>query len=299
MDDYSSIAIVIVNYCRLQDTMECIESIFRNNIFLFDPVIILIDNGSTDNSYAIFQQVYKKNKKIILDHTNKNLGFSGGYNRGIQIAIDKKVDWVFLLNNDTVIENNAINLLINPDYDIVIPKILVHAQPEIIWSAGSKWRRFPPGVVIRGYFKKDNIRYNNQEMIEYATGCAVMIKREALLKLGGFDEEFISYLEDNDFFYRANKLKLRILYQPKSIIYHKISKTFGEYSKKKWFLLGRNSALFYLKNNRFSFFILINYAVWFIAREIIKRNITLIPSFSRGLISGIHQVHSKNREHKK
>jgi len=293
MGDNNSLAVLIVNYCRAQDTIECVESILEKNEFFYDPIIIIIDNGSKDDSFNVFKKVYKNNKQIILEQTTKNLGFAGGYNFGIQIALNYKFQWIFLLNNDTIIGKQAINWLMDPHFDIIIPKILVHAKPNIVWSAGAKWRMFPPGVVIRGYLRKDHERYNKQEIIKYATGCAIMIRREALIKLGGFDEEFDSYLEDNDFFYRAEKLDLQILYQPNSIIYHKISKTYGNYSKIKWFLIGRNSVLFYLKDNRFSIFMWAIFAIWVIIRELIKGKIFLLPSFMRGIFVGIQHIKSK------
>jgi len=295
MSDCVSISIVIVNYCRIKDTLDCIYSILQNNKFTNDPKIILIDNGSNDNSFSVFQETYKNDKRIILDRINNNLGFSGGFNRGIQIAISIETTWILLLNNDTLIEKNGINYLINTDFDIVIPKILVFNQPELIWAAGAKWRRFPPGIVIRGYYKKDSSPFNIPQNIKYATGCAIMIKRDALQRLGGFDEDYGSYLEDNDFFYRASQLSLKILYQPLSIIYHKGSSTLGELSKEKWFLLGRNSVLFYLKNNRFSFLSYLTYFIWFMLREIIKGNIRLIPVFFRGVFSGFEYLYSKKR----
>lgn len=296
MGEKKSLVVVIVNYCRAQDTIECVESILEKNEFFYDPAIIIIDNGSEDDSYEVFEKIYKDNKQIILEQTPNNLGFTGGYNFGIRIALNYQIRWILLLNNDTVIEKQAINLLMDPQYDIIIPKILVQDKPNLVWSAGAKWRMFPPGVVIRGYLKKDHERYNKQEIIKYATGCAIMIRREALIKLGGFDEEFGSYFEDNDFFYRAEKLELKILYQPKSIIYHKISKTYGNYSKIKWFLIGRNSVLFYLKENRFSIFTLAFFAIWVIVRESIKGKFYLVPSFIRGLFEGIQQIKSKNRK---
>lgn len=291
MPDNDSVAIVIVNYCRSEDTIECINSIITNNLFVTPPIFIVIENGSTDNSYLALQHTYEDKKNIIIKRTHQNLGFAGGYNLGIEMAINENVKWVFLLNNDTVIEENAINYLFNPDFDIVIPKILVYSQKQLIWSAGAKWKRFPPRVVISGYLQKESNQYNQQKIIKYATGCAIMITKEALLKLGKFDEEYLSYFEDYDFFFRASQLNLRTLYQPQSIIYHKVSKTLGENSKKKWFFLGRNSVLFYLKNNRFSFFHWLSYFLWVVIRDVLKGNFRLLPSFFQGVIDGINQVY--------
>lgn len=294
MNERGLVAVVIVNYCRMKDTLECIDSILEDDEFQNNLLIILIDNGSNDNSYEVFLQEYKNDKRIIVEKTNQNLGFTGGYNRGIELAISSKADWVFLVNNDTIVKKNSLKKLIDPDYDILIPKILVYSQPELVWAAGAKWRSFPPGIIIRGYLKKDKQLYNKSNIIEYATGCAIMIKTEALQKVGGFDENFVNYFEDYDFFYRSKESGLKILYQPQSIILHKISITLGDNSKEKWFFLGRNSILFYRKNKRFSIFTLLSYTIWTIIREIFKGKFKQLQSFLQGIIAGIEFVNSNH-----
>lgn len=294
MNESVLVAVVIVNYCRMKDTMECIDSIMENDEFQNNLLIILIDNGSTDNSYEVFLQEYKNDKRIIVEKTNQNLGFTGGYNRGIKLAISSKANWVYLLNNDTIVEKNSLKKLIDPDYDILIPKILVYSEPELVWAAGAKWRSFPPGIIIRGYIKKDKQLYNKSKIIEYATGCAIMIKTEALLKVGGFDDNFVNYFEDYDFFYRAKEFGLKTYYQPQSIILHKISKTLGDNSEEKWFFLGRNSILFFRKNKRFSLLTLLSYTIWIIIRETFKGKFKQLQSFLHGINAGIKFINSNH-----
>ena len=281
------LAIVIVNYCNAQDTVECISSILTNNEFSTDPIIILVDNGSIDNSYDIFMNTYAEDKCIYLSRNEKNLGFSAGFNSGIKLAKLYDPDWILLLNNDTVIGECAVNLLMDSKFDIIIPKILLHRDEKIIWAAGAKWRRFPPGVIIYGFLKKDNKEFNIPRKITYATGCALMMNKYSLEMLGGFDEEYESYFEDYDLFYRANCAGLGVFYQPNSIIYHKVSKTLGDFSKKRWYLLGRNAVRFYYQKKWFPPHVIVFHAIWFLVRETAKGKLSLLPSYLSGIIDGL------------
>jgi len=284
------LAIVVVNYCNAQDTVECISSIISNNQFSSDPIIVLIDNGSHDNSYDIFKNTYAKDKRIYLSRNEKNLGFSGGFNSGIKLAKLFEPDWIFLLNNDTLIGKNAINILMDCRFDIIVPKILLESNKKIVWAAGARWRNFPPGVIIHGLLKNDNKAFDIPGKIIYATGCALMMSKNSLDILGGFDEKYESYFEDYDLFYRANASGLIVFYQPNSKIYHKVSKTLGNFSDKRWYLLGRNSVRFYYKNKWFPPYVIVLHAIWFIFRETARGKISLLPSYLAGVISGFKQI---------
>ncbi|MHB8132806.1 MAG: glycosyltransferase family 2 protein [Anaerolineaceae bacterium] len=284
--DNQKLVIIIVNYCKSQDTIDCINSLFENNTFKQEPTIVLIDNGSEDNSFEVFFRLFGEDNRIRLIQNKNNSGFTGGYNLGIKFAKSLNPDWIFLLNNDTLIDENAINYLMDENYDIVIPKILVYENPAIIWAAGARWRNFPPGVVMQGHMNKDILKYNIPGKMEYATGCAIMLNKDSISRLGGFDEDYESYFEDYDFFYKANQLNLKIFYQPASVIFHKVSRTLGNYSKKRWYLIGRNSVLFYLGKNRFRSYVFYFHIIWFIIREVVKGNFILLPSYVSGIIEG-------------
>lgn len=292
MKNNEKIITIIVNYCKPQDTIECVKSVL-NSKNISSIFILIVDNGSNDDSYYLLSNYFLNESRIKIISTHKNLGFTGGYNIGIKYALERNFDWVFILNNDTTVLDNTIRFLLNPSYDVVIPKILVYDTPNFVWSAGAKWRKFPPGVIMEGYLKNDSADLNRSKKINYATGCAIMIRQNSLKLLNGFDDDFINYFEDYDFFYRANQIELNIYYEAKSIVFHKISQTLGNFSKERWFFLGRNSFLFFRKNNRFPYPTFIIYVVWFLFRESLKGNIALLPSFINGLIAGRNFLEKK------
>lgn len=285
INDIKNVAIVVVNWERPLDTIECLTSIFQEKIPQHH--VIVVDNGSSDNSVEIIKTKFPQ---IHLVRVEKNRGFSYGYNIGIQHALQIDVENVLLMNNDTIADPMAIQHLLSTNYDIAVPKILFYDDPSMVWSAGAKWRFFPPAVVMTGFKKKDSSKFDTEKYLEYATACAFLAKRTVFEQIGGFDETFINYMEDFDFFYRANKHGFKIIYIPKSRIYHKVSKTLGESSPQKWFFIGRNIVYFYRKENRFPWWMLIISTVWIMLRELCKGNYRSISSFLNGYKLGIKLI---------
>ena len=93
-------------------------------------------------------------------------------------ALKSEAEQIFLLNNDTTLEQRAIEVLRSADWDVAIPKILFYDQPETIWAAGARWRPFPPAVVMNGYLRTDGAAYDRPQPLQYATGCALLARRQ-------------------------------------------------------------------------------------------------------------------------
>jgi GT2 family glycosyltransferase len=263
------------------DTIECIQSVLRGG-FPTNQVIV-IDNGSLDGS---FEQIYLRCPEVVLQRLPKNLGFAGGYNFGIEIALTAGAEQVFLLNNDTIIEQDTIQILMSSDCDVAVPKIYFHSEPNRIWSAGARWRHFPPMVVMRGYNKPDSSRYNVPVNLEYTTACALMVRREVIEQVGSFDPEFENYHEDYDFAYRVRAAGFKIGYIPNARVWHKVTQSLGLASTRFWWYLGRNSVLFYRKDNRFPVWNLTTYLAWITLRELLKMNFLQLKEFWRGVQVG-------------
>ena len=143
------VTVIIVNWQRAQDTIECVRSVQQSKHT--DVRILVVDNGSQDNSVA---QLRESLPGVTLLSLPENLGFSGGYNAGIREALKHDADFLFLLNNDTVIEPDTISQLLAAPWDVAIPKILYFDAPDTIWSTGAQWRRFPPSVKMIGPAKQ-------------------------------------------------------------------------------------------------------------------------------------------------
>ncbi len=283
LPEQEQIVVIIVNWNRPQETIACIQSLRVCNYG--NMKILVVDNGSSDNSASTIKEGCPEAEILILA---ENKGFAGGYNAGIQHAMQSKATHFFILNNDTIVDANALIHLYDSPWDVAVPKIMFYSEPEIIWAAGCRWRRFPPGVIMNGYRHKDNPAFNKPTPLQYATGCALFVRRVVFDKLHGFDEVFESYLEDYDFCYRAHEAGLTLGYAPGARIYHKVSLTLGERSPKKRWYLGRNTVLFYRKKRRFPKWMLWGFLIWVLIREILKGEFSYLPDFLQGVRVGLN-----------
>jgi GT2 family glycosyltransferase len=282
------LAVVIVNYEQPLDTIECIHSIRKSYFSSFR--VVLVDNGSKDDSLEKLSREFPDLEPIIIPD---NIKFTGGHNTGILHALETGATHIFVLNNDTVIEPSTIQELYDAQWDVRIPKILYYDHPEVVWSAGARWRKFPPSVKMIGHNHPDGTIYNKPGSLSYATGCALLATREVFERTGLFDTNFGNYMEDYDFFYRVNAAGFTTGYVPTAKVFHKVSRTLGKHPPSQRFFMGRNTILFYLKDRRYPIWILWCYVLWVQLREIFKGNITHLPDYWNGYRDGFKWI----REH--
>ena len=213
------VAIVIVIWNGMADTLECLGS-FRVDTYP-NREIIIVDNGSKDDSVAAIKAGFPE---AVILQTGKNLGFTGGNNVGIQYAIKEGVDYIYLLNNDTLVESDALERLVeaaeaNPAAGLVAPVIHDFDPPQAIWFAGS--------VVDlrRGAAWHDNKRQPTRDEMPYevpwVTGCAMMLRADLLRRLEGFDDRYFLSWEDVDLSIRLRNEGQKLLVVPAARIYHK------------------------------------------------------------------------------
>ena len=220
--------IVILNWNRLDDTLECIESI--STLYYPNFKIIVVDNGSKENSPDIINEKYKD---VILIKNKENLGFAEGNNVGIRYALSKDAKYIWLLNNDTVVDQNALTAMIEigesiPECGIMGSKIYYYDKPELIWFAGAtiNWRKAVSNHI--GQNQNDDPQYDFLREMERVTGCSMLIKGEICDRIGLMDEKLFLYTEELDWCVRAKKAGYKILYVPDSKVYHKISLSTGD-----------------------------------------------------------------------
>lgn len=256
--DKLKVSVVILNYNGLKNTLECVESIKKQDYSKNLLEIIVIDNNSEDGS----QEALPKIKGINFIQNYSNLGYAGGNNIGIKKALVRKANFILILNNDTVAEKSLISNLIesSKNGDIVSPKIYFAKGYEfhkkykenqlgkVIWSAGAKidWNNIL-GIHI-GVDEVDTGQFAKSKRIDFATGAAMLIKKEVFEKIGLFNEKYFLYLEDMDFCVRAQRSKFKIIYSPKSILWHKnAGSSGGSGSKLQDYFISRNRLLFAFK----------------------------------------------------
>ncbi len=276
------VLVVIVNWQRPVDTLACIQSVLDSEGI--SPAVIVVDNGSQDSSAEQISQAFPQ---IALLRLTKNLGFAGGYNAGINWGLKAGAGRLLLLNNDTIVYPRALAALLAATWDVSVPKILYQADNNRIWAAGCRWRRFPPSVIMNGYGKPDGAAYDRPGPLDFATGCALLVKREVFENVGGFDPVFESYMEDYDFSYRVKAAGFTLGYVPEARLLHRVSATLGNTSPHFWRLLGRNTVLFYRKGRRFPTRDLIAHLAWVSLRETIKGHLSLLSPFWSGVREGL------------
>ncbi len=241
------VTIVIVNWNGWEDTIECLDSLYKINYPNFD--VIVVDNNSQDDSVKRIKD-YAKGKKLKLMENKENYGFAEGNNVGIRYAQKfMNPKYMLLLNNDTIVDKDFLKELIiagqNRDIGILGPKIYFYNKPNVIWSAGCKisWK-LARGLQI-GTGKIDRGQYNFQKEVEYVSGSAFLIKTEVIDKIGLMDEKYFLYFEESDWTLRANQVGYKSLYVPSSKIWHKVSRSGGGISSP--------IGLYYITRNRWIF----------------------------------------------
>lgn len=237
--------IIILNWNSYNDTMECIDSIRKSSYQNYE--LLIVDNSSTDNSYAILKRQFS-NIKIIKNKINS--GYAGGNNRGIKYAINKKAEYIFIINPDSIISETCINELVNKmsednSIGMASPKIYYYDKSNIIWYAGSNidWKRgLTPHI---GCNEKDLGQYDLNTYTDRVSGCAVMIKAEILNRTGLFDERYFLYFEETDLSLRFRHYGYKMAYVATAKCWHKISKTTGGYYGSIYqYYMTRNNLLF-------------------------------------------------------
>lgn len=223
----SPVAVVILNYNKAQATIECIKHFIAQEYK--ESTIIVVDNGSSDNSCRIIKTMYPE---VHLIANSKNLGVAGGRNTGIRYISEclKDIEFIMFSDNDIIVRENAITEMAevldqNSEIGIVTPKLL-RMNGLIEYAGGIDVNLMTGRLVNIGNGEEDYGQYNrNSEDIDSAGGI-FMIRAELLKKCGGFDEKFNPYgWEDVDLSLRVRKRGYKIRYNHNAVFYHKGGKS--------------------------------------------------------------------------
>ena len=285
MQNECRLSIITINYNGLKDTCELIDSIpFKENM-----EVIVIDNASKRDEASIISELYPQVKVIRCD---QNLGFAGGNNIGIK---DAKGKYILLINNDTYFKDFNIDKLINriessEKIGIVCPKLRFAWDNNPIQYAG-----YTPlsNITLRnrsiGFGEEDKGQYQTAHPTPYAHGAAMLIKREAIEKVGLMPECFFLYYEEIDWSMMFTRAGYEIWYDPICTVYHKESQTTGQNSPLRAYYITRNRLLLVKRNFKgikksLSYIYIIGIAG---LRDIIKYTIKRQNNLRRAVINGI------------
>lgn len=242
------ISIITVNYNQPEATIALLKSIHIH--YPSTPLeVILVDNGSRDNYESEFRK-HRDDLKFI--RSEKNLGFAGGNNLGIQVASG---DFLFLVNNDTefcpgLLEKLSEVLIAKPEIGMISPKILYFDEPDVIQYAGfTPMNYYTCRNQCIGQFEKDLGQYDHLvQETGFAHGAAMMISRKALQATGLMAENFFLYYEEMDWCDHIRRAGFKIFINTNACIYHKESLSVGKNSALKEYFMNRNRILYIRKN---------------------------------------------------
>lgn len=210
------VSVIIPNWNGETLLKDCLQSLQKQTYKDFE--IILVDNGSTDDSIEYVLENFPKVKTIKL---SKNFGFAKAINEGVKTSVAK---YVAFLNNDTEVTNNWLENLIkvvqkHPEAISVNSKILNFYNRKLIDGVGILINEVGQAKSIG--FNQEDQGYDDSEMYIFgATGGAALFRRLDFIKVGCFDENYFMYSEEVDFAFRAQFLGYQSIYCPKAIVYH-------------------------------------------------------------------------------
>jgi len=223
------VSIVIVSYNTKEMTLDCIGSIYsQSKGFSFN--IIVVDNASTDGSPEAIAKIFPEVKLI---RCEANLGFAAGNNRGFLYATGQ---YVLLLNSDTLILDNAIDVSVNfmadnPKVGVLGCRVFLPdgSQQQTIFRDISLTSLFTniflPNFIKRksryfGQSRYMGIDLNEDHEVDAVAGCYMLIRQEILSSVGNLDEDFFFYGEEAEWCYRIRRKGWKIIYHPKAKILH-------------------------------------------------------------------------------
>lgn len=246
------VAVVILNWngrCLLEDFLPSVCTFTPDNM----AEIVVVDNGSTDDSVAVLADKFPTVRAICL---SQNYGFAEGYNRGLE-QID--TEYVVLLNSDVQVTDGWLDPLlsycdIHRDVAACQPKIKSFRDKSYFEYAGASGGfidkygyAFCRGRVF-DHVEEDRGQYDSVCDIFWATGACLFIRLDAYRSAGGLDARFFAHMEEIDLCWRVHLSGKRIVVIPQSTVYHLGAATLSVSNPRKTFLNFRNNLLMIYKN---------------------------------------------------
>ena len=219
------ISVILVNYNGKEYNDKCIASILGSTISRQIQVVV-VDNASTDDSLAMLQKKWGANEQVSILALDENYGFSKANNEGICLAMEQGMEYFLLLNNDTEIEPDTIERMLSCQQEkkaIVVPKVLYADKRDTIWCAGGSFSPIVRKSIQRGLNQIDRGQYDVNEECQFANGCAMLLSKEIINKIGFLDERFFLYYEDTEYSMRATENDTKIWYCAEAVVYHKVN----------------------------------------------------------------------------
>jgi len=286
-NDQPLISIVTLTWNQTDVTCQFLES--TRHLTYKNYEILVCDMGSEIDPTERINAANYPNTRVL--RSEKNLGFTGGNNWGMRQA---KGDYVFIVNNDTEVTPELLDVLLQPFFEdptigVTCPKIRFYQKPDTIQYAGfNRINVFTGRTTAVGSLEVDNGQCDVSGYTHGAHGCAMLVSREIINKVGMFPENFFIYYEEWDWSARILKAGYHIYYQAKGLIYHKESITMGKKSAIKVYYHTRNRILYMRRNTAwYQFAVFITFFILVAAPKatityLLKRQFEHLRSFIKG-----------------
>ncbi len=285
------IIVVVLNYSRPQETIECIASLKKSNYSNFE--ILIVDNASPDDSV---KRICSEYPDIYVLTSQNNLGYAGGMNNGIRHALQYCPTYIMVINSDTLVDQDCLGLLVRElEADPLVAAssgvIYYQSDQKKIWYAGGDINYYRSSAFQRNGILDERNIINQQKSVTFLSGCAFLVRTSILKELGLFDERFFMYLEDTEFSERITRNNYKLSLVPQAKIYHRV--TIGPLTPFTIYFNVRNRLLFvsisfnlFQKIIGFSYLFIV-FTLKFIVWKIIK------PPLANAIICGVQDFFSK------
>jgi GT2 family glycosyltransferase len=243
-----SVIAVVLNTNRRDDTLACLKSLYTNaypNLH-----VIVLDNASTDGSIEAIRSTFAQVQLVGL---KQNLGYAGNNNVGIRLAVEQGADWVFVLNEDTVLANDCISSLIasvqaDGQIGMVGPMVYHFDEKTVIQSAGGFLDKYWTPYLV-GINEEDEGQFSTTRSVDWLSGCALLVRRTVIEQVGVLDERLFIYWEETDWCLRARAGGWRLVNSPTAKVWHKGVQRNYQPSPSVTYYFTRNKFLVLLKNH--------------------------------------------------
>ncbi|UCD37338.1 MAG: glycosyltransferase family 2 protein [Fidelibacterota bacterium] len=247
-------SVVIANYNGLAFLKTCFDSLNKSTYPSIE--IIMVDNGSTDESVSFVEENYPS---VQIVKSPINLSYSGGNNLGMRQARGK---YIVLLNNDTEVTPGWLEPLLE---ELESDKQIAACQPKILNMRDRKAFEYAGAAggfmdrlaypFLRGRIfdtvEEDHHQYQTPVDLFWTSGAAMAIRKDVLDEAGFLDEDFVLHMEEIDLCWRLHLLGYRMRARPDAVIYHYGGGTLGREKTAKMYYNHRNSVFMLLKNYTF------------------------------------------------
>lgn len=223
----SGVVAIVLNWCAEDDTAACVQSLQAQTGVQLTTLIV--DNASPDKSG---ERLAKRFPDVPFLQTGANLGYAGGNARGITWALEHDATFVFVVNDDTVVDPRCIATLVaalvaTQAAGAAGPTIVHESPRDIVWSAGSRFDTMRALSVMEGFgvplaelptiFRPGA----DPRDVSALSGCAMLLRASTIKQLGGFREDFFAYVEDTELSVRWRNAGVRLLHVPSAMVVHK------------------------------------------------------------------------------